>query len=581
MPRSARPRAARRATTSAGASTSRCPTTSRCAPSASRSEEGGYVDNVFGTNARWSVRQRRDVVEEDRNDWTDVRRPCRGALADQPRVGDHAQPDRPARRQRGRLGDGPGPRRQQGHALLWTSGVTTSGTRRRCDAQGRPGLRGAVGDGVLFRPQDQVPVGQHELRPVAHRVLRRLPRLRPLQHELPDRPDFNYQKQDRWSYEVRLTSQGDSSSSGWRARSTRTSTTGGTTARRIPGLETTTAWETRNTCAGYYNGLGYDVQYPLNPTDDLLHRYLRTDGQADGVLRRDDLRPDRQWSVTGGARWFEYDREGFELRARVLSASRCAATASRTAAARRSRDRTRHGFKFSTQYSFDGQRMIYALYSEGFRLGGNNSAARRGNRHPAARVRAGHAEELRSGLQEPMVGRDRCSSTSPRSSCSGTTSSSTGRARTRATRGGCAERSMAARPSRRAPRSACSWSPTENFSIDASAFLADPEFSEDTFTPEQDPSDPDDGPADCGRHRHAGLAEGEVLALGGIHVPNLFGLQGDFWTRISYSYQSEVWNRPGRDLGLRGSRDARGAGGRARIAHPVLVIDDAAARVHA
>ena len=31
-------------------------------------------------------------------------------------------------------------------------------------------------------------------------------------------------------------------------------------------------------------------------------------------------------------------------------------------------------FKFSTQYRFDEQRMIYALYSEGFRLGGNNSA---------------------------------------------------------------------------------------------------------------------------------------------------------------------------------------------------------------
>ena len=31
-------------------------------------------------------------------------------------------------------------------------------------------------------------------------------------------------------------------------------------------------------------------------------------------------------------------------------------------------------FKFSTQYRFDDQRMIYALYSEGFRLGGNNSA---------------------------------------------------------------------------------------------------------------------------------------------------------------------------------------------------------------
>ncbi len=25
-------------------------------------------------------------------------------------------------------------------------------------------------------------------------------------------------------------------------------------------------------------------------------------------------------------------------------------------------------------------------------------------------------------------------------------------------------------------------------------------------------------------------------------LPNLFGMQGDFWTRLSYSYQSEIWN---------------------------------------
>ena len=33
------------------------------------------------------------------------------------------------------------------------------------------------------------------------------------------------------------------------------------------------------------------------------------------------------------------------------------------------------------------------------------------------------------------------------------------------------------------------WYPTENFSIDASAFLADPEFSEDTFYPDGDLDD--------------------------------------------------------------------------------------------
>ena len=30
--------------------------------------------------------------------------------------------------------------------------------------------------------------------------------------------------------------------------------------------------------------------------------------------------------------------------------------------------------KFATQYKFDDSKMLYALYSEGFRLGGKNSA---------------------------------------------------------------------------------------------------------------------------------------------------------------------------------------------------------------
>ena len=58
-------------------------------------------------------------------------------------------------------------------------------------------------------------------------------------HRHADSVTFNYQKQKRWAYEVRLTSQGDSSFSGWRARSTRTSTTGGITALLTPGTDET------------------------------------------------------------------------------------------------------------------------------------------------------------------------------------------------------------------------------------------------------------------------------------------------------------------------------------------------------
>ena len=31
-------------------------------------------------------------------------------------------------------------------------------------------------------------------------------------------------------------------------------------------------------------------------------------------------------------------------------------------------------FKFATQYKFDDDRMVYFIYSEGFRLGGHNAA---------------------------------------------------------------------------------------------------------------------------------------------------------------------------------------------------------------
>ncbi len=97
MSRSARPRAARRATTSAARSTFRSRDNIAVRAVGFYSHEGGYVDNVLGTTLMGRS-DNADVVEEDWNDYSVVRRPRRRALADQPEVGIDAQPDRPGQR---------------------------------------------------------------------------------------------------------------------------------------------------------------------------------------------------------------------------------------------------------------------------------------------------------------------------------------------------------------------------------------------------------------------------------------------------------------------------------------------------
>ena len=46
--------------------------------------------------------------------------------------------------------------------------------------------------------------------------------------------------------------------------------------------------------------------------------------------------------------------------------------------------------KFATQYQFDDSKMLYALYSEGFRLGGKNSARAAHVGRVPADLQAGH-----------------------------------------------------------------------------------------------------------------------------------------------------------------------------------------------
>jgi len=80
-----------------------------------------------------------------------------------------------------------------------------------------------------------------------------------------------------------------------------------------------------------------------------------------------------------------------------------------------------------------------------------------------------------------------------------------------------------------------SWAVTENLTLDASAFLADPEFSEKTEFPE-----PGEGNAiDAGTVMPVS-PERKYFVSAEYKVPNFLST-GDLWGRISYSYQGSVW----------------------------------------
>ncbi len=175
------------------------------------------------------------------------------------------------------------------------------------------------------------------------------------------------------------------------------------------------------------------------------------------------------WSVTGGARWFEFDRQevesnevprglpvfdydpdvGYFLAAPLVSEGKDDDVV----------------MKLATQYRFDDTKMLYALYSEGFRLGGTNSPRVAAEGRGTGAIQAGRPGELRARLQEPVarqppaVQRLRCSSWNGRtSSCAATRATSIP--------GGWRESSTAARPSRRASSFRPSGSVNDRFSFE-------------------------------------------------------------------------------------------------------------------
>ena len=183
---------------------------------------------------------------------------------------------------------------------------------------------------------------------------------------------FNDQDQERLSQEVRLTSTGASRFQWMIGGFYEDVEDQWLFGAKNDRLADTLAWEAANYYAyNYYSS--YDgIDYPLPPTDiGFSNRFERavTQRAAFGELSYD---LSEQLTAGLGMRWFEYDRNEFDrynfpqglppLSALELGgAYRASGVESDTA------------FKLNVQYRVDNDRMIYALFSQGFRLGGSNS----------------------------------------------------------------------------------------------------------------------------------------------------------------------------------------------------------------
>lgn len=184
---------------------------------------------------------------------------------------------------------------------------------------------------------------------------------------------FNDQVQERESYEVRLTS---TSGSRWEWM------IGGfyedTFDRwffgvETPGLSQTTSFDAAQYyayVARYY--YGYDVQYPVPPTDIFFQNTFIKSIKQTAVFGELSYNVTDQWSVTVGARWFEFERDefdGFEIPLGLPIFGGRDSGGAQTSKGKSS-DTV---FKLGTRYHLSDDKMLYALYSEGFRLGGTNS----------------------------------------------------------------------------------------------------------------------------------------------------------------------------------------------------------------
>jgi len=357
---------------------------------------------------------------------------------------------------------------------------------------------------------------------------------------------FNDQEQQRDAIEARLTSSGDSKLQ-W---------TVGAFYEDVydewyygtvqPGIEDTVMWAYADYLAWYY---GVDSNYYNNytPNTNISYPLALTDVSYSNTLRRSveqiaifgeigyDLTD--KLTLLGGMRWAEYDRDEysrFTFPEGLPAGDRGIGDGSFTSKGKI--DDTL--YKVSLRYNIDDDRMIYALYSEGFRLGGINSPRAAATGKLPSEYQPDYLDNYEFGIKSQWLD-NRLTINADfflmewsdhqtwadfdqwwlRGLVNANDAETTGF------------------------EVQVDWQATDRLFLSGNLFIADPEYSEDWSNNFEDGEHQGTIPGDLNIRKGMpmpGSPERKYFVSAYYEIPDVFN--GDFWVYLDHSYVSETWN---------------------------------------
>ncbi|MGD9599811.1 MAG: TonB-dependent receptor [Steroidobacteraceae bacterium] len=301
---------------------------------------------------------------------------------------------------------------------------------------------------------------------------------------------------------------------------------------QIPSLTQTNGWAAAQDYACAYQAAGYDVPCPLPDTNKIYVNNFRKTIKQTAVFGELTYHLTDAWSATAGARWFEFDRKDRQVLGTVGGLPPRGSYGIGEGDFASSGKNSSTVLKFGTQYELSDNKMVYFLYSEGFRLGGNNSIRAAATGSIPATYDPDLLRNYEVGLKSEWLDRRvRLNVTlfdmkwtdiqiysrvggGPwwlRGTFNGETGESKG-----------AEISGA-------------WHVTKNFSLQGSAYFAKSEYTADTFDPR--------GNLFLEKGQEMPNAPKRKLWLAAEYtIPQFAGLPGDLWFRYDTTYRGEAWD---------------------------------------
>ena len=279
------------------------------------------------------------------------------------------------------------------------------------------------------------------------------------------------------------------------------------------------------------------VACPLDPTSYLLLQQVQQQGEAARLLRRGELRPDRQ--VVDHRRRALVRVRSRDVRPVPDSVRPPGQQRSGCQRSPQQGHRQRHVVQVRDRISLHARRHGVCALQRGLPPRRTEFAARGRDGRGAAQLRTGPPRQLRGRASRASGSTTGCCSTlSAVPTWSGTTSRSTSAApmATTTVRSGSRATSTAARPSRQGIEFNGQWYATERLNFSVERLSREPGVHRRHARPE------------LGRGLHrggldaAGLAEGKVLGVGRVHLPGLPAACGRLVDSVLVHVQGETWD---------------------------------------